>query len=815
MKAERHTSYRRYNKRNFFYKAKPWLIAAGAFILAAAIAFGICYYVALRDDEEVYSEVMAESSLPTLTMEYNGRQINKLFGYTAEMDPFYIRDSVYVLDDSYEVPVSVTLYGNEAESVSYRLCDTVSESLLQEDTAGSLSSDGATLTASVVLDESISNDTEYVLDIILTLSSGETVHYYTRLIRSPGNYVAEQIELACEYNTAVLNKDEDFLSSYMNTNPWTQRNNNFSGVNLKSSLAQMMWQEMNVSLAGDVDITVTDVNGVIGCYILEYTVSRTDGDTTEYYRVSEYYRIRLNATYSRILSYERTVDQVFIPTSELLSTSSAELGVMSTDELETMGSSNGNYSCFVVGGSLWCMDSDSKTLTRIFSFENDDVTDERASFSDHDIKILSISDEGDIEFIVYGYMNAGLHEGLCGVGMYTYSGESGQVSENIFIQSDVTYEILKETAGGFVYLNDADELYILIDQSVYKICTDTQETEILATGLEEGSYKVSIDGSIIAWQNEGHINNASSITVLNAKSSESFDIEAEAGTSVKVLGFIGEDVVYGSGVEGNYYTDESDDEYLLMDTVYVAGSDGTIESENPSSSDYYISAVYEYNRIIITKNSGEEFTLFSSEISDVDTPTVSSEYDDIRETIYYISFIDRTTSAGEFTIDTETAAVLYDIVLTGMSGLIDTSDRYFVYGKGQLLSITSSAAEAISDAYDNEGYVISGDRQYFYRRGLIPTGVSFTDSNTESSVSGYEAGEIINVTGITLTEALYFTGENIAVFWIYDGLEYIITGYDSAENIKLYNMATGETESRPSDDMEESFETTGSVYVLE
>lgn len=43
---------------------------------------------------------------------------------------------------------------------------------------------------------------------------------------------------------------------------------------------------------------------------------------------------------------------------------------------------------------------------------NEDV---RADYKKHDVKVLSASNEGNVDFLVYGYMNRGTYEGQMGV----------------------------------------------------------------------------------------------------------------------------------------------------------------------------------------------------------------------------------------------------------------------------------------------------------------------------------------------------------------------------------------------------------------
>ena len=70
----------------------------------------------------------------------------------------------------------------------------------------------------------------------------------------------------------------------------------------------------------------------------------------------------------------------------------------------------------------------------IFSFR--DGTDEsgRSDYDQHNVQILDVADDGTVEFLVYGYMNRGNHEGNQGLGLYSYS-KDGAVTERFFADS--------------------------------------------------------------------------------------------------------------------------------------------------------------------------------------------------------------------------------------------------------------------------------------------------------------------------------------------------------------------------------------------
>lgn len=102
----------------------------------------------------------------------------------------------------------------------------------------------------------------------------------------------------------------------------------------------------------------------------------------------------------------------------------------------------------------------------------------------HDIKIARVDEAGSIDFVVYGYMNRGDHEGEVGTAVYHYDGLVHTIEEEIFIPSDVSYEILKAQMGQLMYVNEKGTFYLIMDQKLYSIDTDKRTPEVLVKDLK-------------------------------------------------------------------------------------------------------------------------------------------------------------------------------------------------------------------------------------------------------------------------------------------------------------------------------------------
>ena len=826
-KGHKRKKYNKYGKRRAPVGKIIAMICACIIVLcAAAAAFFYFYWLPKQSQEDDYVvyESMTGASLPTISLLYNGYEINTLHGYTQEMDINYIRSSIYVLEDDYSIPVLCELYDNEISEITFEVYNIGGDNLIQNGTVSDTETAEGVLSFDVVIDNIIDEGTEYILVLQMETAEGTQIRYYFRFKKETSSLLS-QLEGVLEYNSKLCYISDDdamsYVSNYMETDYTADDNTDFGSVTLVSSIYSMMWNQMDVEMYGDVSVQILDSDGDIGYFLLTYMLTRSDGDVDEYYSVSEYYRVRMLDDVFRILDYERETDQIFEPSTETISTSTALVGIVSDSDIEMLCNQEGTLSCFVRNGNLWAMDTDNKEIKLIFSF-SEGLDDERGNYDQYGIKIVDVTDDGAIQFLVYGYMNAGLHEGKVGIGIYTYDPEEDTVTEDAFIPTELTFSILDQTIGSLVYLSGDGTLYLIIDESLYSLDLENYEAECIVTGLTSDNCTIQPAGRIIAWHEGGSVNEAESIEVLDMETGETYEITADSGCAVKALGFLDEDLVYGQGTLGEIYTEQSGTEYLLMTDMFIIDSDGGIQSENNSGDAFYISAESEYNRIIINQVIEEEdgyaetetFTVFATDLDEYLEMKVTSDYIDIKRTVYYVKFADSTTSAGELTVSESTQVLFTEANTIDINDMIAAEGKYYVYAKGEVKLITSSPAEAVDLAYNETGVVVTDTGELFYKRTLVASTSELTDVGFAAALEDIEAGNLLDMSGITLVEAIYFINMKMPLVWEYEGVQYLIMGFDYESTLMLYDIETGEESTFSYSDAEDVFAET-SCWLVE
>ena len=111
--------------------------------------------------------------------------------------------------------------------------------------------------------------------------------------------------------------------------------------------------------------------------------------------------------------------------------------------------------------------------------------------------------------------------------------------------SVTTYEDLKADLETLCYLSGSGMLYLMQDHAVYGIDLNSSEYIVLADSLEEEGYAVSQDGRHFAWQDDQKQHQASYISLMDLETGTKQTISAPEEDSIRSLGFVGGDFLYG------------------------------------------------------------------------------------------------------------------------------------------------------------------------------------------------------------------------------------------------------------------------------
>ena len=795
------------------------------------LAVIIFSFMTNQTNEDLTTE-MSEATLPVLTL-YDGKTaINELYGYTEKMDAAYMRDTITPIGEDRLLPVTVKTYQTAVDKISYEIRSLDAKRLIANADVTSYTENKGMISMELPIQNLLEENEEYLL--VIQLESGDRmIYYYTRIIESQNSYVSECIDFVRQFNDTTFDSEKAAsLSTYMEKT--TGDNTTLQYVTLNNSLNQVSWAEFHGTRLTTPVPSVKEITPTYNVIVLDYVVTRVgQNGQSEYYNVEEYYRVRYTNTRMYLLNFERTMEEIFRGENDSISGNSILLGIRSKD-VEYQTNESGKVVTFVQEGELWSYNQEANTLAKVFSFRGYEGVDDRENYGEHDIKIVNIDEAGSIDYIVYGYMNRGNHEGEVGAAVYYYRAERNVATEEIFVPADISYEMLKKQLDRLSYVNKQREMYLYLNENLCKVDIETGTTTVVRESIPEDCFVVSESQESIAWMDADNASSAMNITVMNLESGETQRFAADDGQKIRALGFINEDFVYGMANDSDILKDISGNEVFAMHTVRIVSIDGNVKKEYHQDG-YYVTGVsisdglLELDRVVRQENgyadAPEDHIMNGEQQSQELVTGRLATVDDRREQQFLLEF---STSGKTQSLLTLTPKYIYSTLRTDLTMSYDTgsADLYYVYGKGKLIAILSSPAEAVQLADENVGVVLNSSQSYVWERGnrqqgmrldetTMPSG--FQSASLDENVLKESLGddyELLNLTGCTREEILYMISSGCGVVVKTGANEsLLLTGYDIFGNSWLYNPATGETTALSDDDSDALFAQNGNVFI--
>lgn len=807
---------------------------------------------------------LSDPTLPVMCIDIDGNKIDQLNGFTSEMNAQDMRDALIPISSKRTVTVSYKAYKNTIQSVSYEVTTPDTGEVVENAKIGNFTSDGDYMTASFTLSKPILMNREY--PICFTIQTADTtVYYYASLIQRSDPVTSNYVQFVYDFYQNSLNAETSAdLNSYLETDN-TITNNTYTNVNLQSTLKQISWGSLAPTLFRKAVPKITEINDNTCSMTNEYILSAAnDAGETEYYRVTEFYRMRYYNSKMYLLNFTRDAEQIYDGSSSTAITASGvNLGVASKS-VQYMSDDAGDLVAFVQNGALWEFNSSSEKLSEVFSFSDGTSADERYDNTDCDIKIIRTYEGGGLDFMVYGYMSRGEHEGQMGIMVCHYNAESSVVTEQVFIPYNKSWQLLKHDIARLSYMNTDGDIYLYLDRSLYRIKNGTNQAETLLTDITPECFVANTDNNMVAYQNEMKENASQTVTVMDLDSGKTKTISAGSGQYIKALGFFGDDFMYGFANQSDFVADASGTVTFPMCELKVEAFDGTVKKDYKADGIYIKSVTMEpglAELTRVTKNSDGSYAAASDDTilnssagssSVVKVSTSNTTRQGTTVTLAMPSTVSNIKPAvGRFQVQyagSESA----DLNLGSDSG-----DYYYVYAYGGLQGVYSSAATAVATADADVGTVVDSEGQYVYERGaratetelnnddipsaflsgetnadklqqLLDEAAGSSDSSassadslaedTESTASGTSSSSgsdirVINLTGCTLDDVLYEVSQGRAVATrLADGSAAVIVGYNQY-NTLLYDFSTGKHYYMGINDSTASMQAAGNIFV--
>lgn len=797
------------------------------------IAALVIYFVSARNTMEKENTVytsMEEPSLPVVYTKLNGKEINCLHGYMQDMGNQAARDSISVLPENRELGIKITEYGNTITGISYEVRNLSLDRLIERTDITEWDSSEGITTAVLPIQNLLMRNEPYYLTLNVSTSESQ-IRYYTRIVWPDNNYAYDMVSLAEEFSRKSLDYEQAReLVSYLETND-TEDNSSLGHVTIRASFSHLTWDGLDVEMAGEPQVTLQEFDGIMGQVKVRYTVAITESDNTRtLVDTEDNFTMKWNEKRIYLMNYERNANEMFTGEREAFSGKRILLGITNDNMIKSVKSPKSRYLAFKTGGDLWCYDQTDNELVRIFTFDSSKDDGIRSRYDRHDVKILSVQEDGTVDFLVYGYMNRGKYEGRMGVIYYSYDAEKDTVNEKFYLASSESFEKVREDVNNLSYLSQNSMMYLMLEGSVYGIDLKSNESLVVAQGLTKGSFAVSGDGSRIAWQDGASLYESEKVHVMDFNTAQKQEIAGAEGDFVRVLGFVGNDLIYGFSSSGDKWIVNGRTKGMPMYAMYIVDNEMQVESEYRKDGIYISDVVAEDGRIHLKRlvrlsenqymYQDQDTIVCNQKVDDGELKGIGYFASQDRGRVYYVQ-ADSDLNGDKVDISAP-KAFSYEFSSTldisyASTAQADTGMVFHAYGGGHYLGSSRSFSTAVDMAYGQMGFVTDGNQHIVWdriNRGPIrniksPVEEARKMTKYLESFDGsrmYEEGLIlIDAGGCSLNQILYYIDKGIPVIAYVDAGRYVLlSGYDQY-NVTLYDPQTQETTKMGLNDATEYF----------
>lgn len=818
----------------------------------------------LKEKKEI-PEVIASMGTPSLPIvTYIGSnvvELNETIGYTVPMNERYMRDTLTPIDASRHLTVRVHKYSNVVMGASFELRSLDTERLIEnrELDRTQLEQHESYTDIQITFDNLLEENTEYWLRVELKTDRFEQIFYYTRIIILTENYCSEQIEFANMFSNATFDSTRsDEIVSYLEPNA-SRDNSNLGEVDIHSSFNQITWGNLEPIRMTNPVVSVKEVIDTVTCLELKYKIAAmNDYDVMQYYNVTEFYRIKWTSTEIYLLNYYRETNQIFDATNQNISNTRINLGIDSDGNVDFLASPSGKKIAFTKENGLWLMDISSNVVHPLITYEKIEDADIRTRNDNSQIRILSVTDAGDVEFLSYGYVNRGEHEGAVGVSLYHYNTKENAVNEKVFIPFNQPYGILKETVGKLAYVNKNNVMYLMVNGNIYSVDLTGNEYVPVVSDLSDDQHQVNESGDCIAWQMENEI------STLDLETGVEQVITPEAGKYIRLLGYVQDDLVYGVAESNMIQTDQNGVTTTYMSELRIVSESGELLKSYSNPGFYFTDIVIEENmitlhRVVSSVETGTwmpapDYQVFGNEQQELNAVGISVIATERKKQELVLNFVVKVTSSNKLKRKYPAEITMVEENTLSIRELASTTDQYYVYGIGKVVGIYDEINQAIKKADTVYGVVTNATGRNVWARISKPTqhilsNVKMTQTAGEQDFTGQlavcmnsllaasgvnadvlsevQAGKsaveilktkqpkkaVYDLRGCTLNQVLYYVCQGQPVLaTIHGSGSVLIVGYDFY-NAVLLNPVTGQTYKQGLEETEEQVKQSGYKFI--
>ena len=691
---------------------------AGILTFVFLIAVIVFSFLTNQGNDDMTAD-MGGATLPRIQIVSGEYEINPLVGYVSEMNVGKMRSTITPVDFQSGITLRIEEGVLPIKALTYEVCSSDGKEILYKEKRKEIGEEPSLTFPGLEL-----ADREAILKLTLHTEK-QDIYYYTRICTKEGTDSDACLAFAERFHNMTFGKENtESIAAYLENGTEDDETENLQKVTIHSDAEHLTWGELRPQIKGEVSRSIKEISGNYMTIVYDYEVECAgEQDETEVYQIREYLKVRYAEGTEYLLDYERTMEQELDASGNVLDNNGILLGI-AKEELPYMANEAGTIVSFVQAGELWNYNQSQDALSLVFSFADSEGYDIRNLCKEHEIQIVSVNEQGDTTFKVIGYMNRGEHEGEVGTAIYFFDIEKNFVEEKAFIPDNISSEILLKEQEQLVYYNEQQEvLYAMKEGTLYKVDLEKGKKEALVENLEKDQYVSSKDGRLLAYQTVSSLENAEEVKVLDFVTGKERTVTCSSGEFIRPLGFISEDFVYGIGRKEDAGAFVTGEHVCPMYKLEIRDTDNEVVKTYQADQVYVTGVTVEEKMLIldrVVKNESvytavaKDYITSNEEVekSNISVETYTSDEKERQVRIKYESGIS----------DKKPKLLKPKQVLFENPVLIPFEEEgeaevFYTYGKGKLLGIYASAADAIRQANENQGLVVSESQKYVWERG--------------------------------------------------------------------------------------------------
>lgn len=802
---------------------------------------------------------MGQATFPVVTVRFNGIEMNPMHGYRKEMKTNLMRESITPLMSGRKVSLQIDRFGAEISSMAFEVRSVDGERLIENTQIPEWEErDDGTLFVTLELKDLIDMNQEYELILLLTPASGETIRYYTRIISQEDYHVTDKLEFVKDFTIKTFDKEAaKSLTKYLESNS-SGDNTNLGKVTIHSSFDQITYAGLPIAAKTDPQITIKEIDEQTGSFVTDFYVTTSDAEAENLYHVQEYYRLRYTSDRIYLLDYERTMDQVYREEGNVYANNKIMLGIMA-DNIQMEESDDGNILAFVSGNRLFSYNTVDNKMAYLFGFYDKDNVDARTLYNMHRMKILDVSEGGNVTFLVYGYMNRGKHEGEVGISAFYYDSTVNTIEELVYIPSEDPQDVIMEKVNRLSYINRDGILYLMDNRHIYGINFTQRTYEEVADNLHYNGYVISDSNRMIAWQEGDSLQNSQTVVLMNLNTGVQKRIEAKASETIVPIGFIEEDLIYGIVNKNDIVMDYAREAVLPMYCVKIENENEGVLMTYEQENVYVLSGSVNQNQITLQRVSkaedGTYIEIADDQIVNAESTSTGRNTVEVVATQNYEK-IKQIALRKEIDVSAMKQLTPKEVLFEGERSVYlrnsdETQEQFYVYGKYGVSGIYGNAGQAVDAAESEAGVVLNSAGSYVWKKTIRSTRNQImaiqADTVTEEKDSlavaldtmlSYEgimrnsaymlqSGEtiysilesslsecqVLDLTGCSLDAVLYYVNRDIPVLvMLQDGNAVLLIGFNEMNTV-IMNPQTGTIYKMGMNDSKTWFKENGNRFI--